>query len=149
MQRFIAFLVKYPVWSNVVLYSTLGFGLISFFQMRYSFFPEVESGIIAIQVAYPGASPQEVEEGVILKIEENLTQKDLFGIDLPYVSLTIPENVGLLKIVTKEFVKFAHLLDIAVFVWTINSPEDMKRLINWGVDGIFTDNPAILIDILK
>ncbi len=72
MQRVIAFLVKYPLWSNVILYSILGFGIISFFQMRYSFFPEIQSGIITIQVAFPGASPQEVEEGVILKIEENL-----------------------------------------------------------------------------
>ena len=79
MQKIIAFLVRYPIWSNVVLYSVLGFGLISFSQMRYSSFPEVQSGIIQIQVAFPGASPQEVEEGVILKIEENL--EGIEGID--------------------------------------------------------------------
>ena len=72
MRKVITFLVKYPIWSNVILYSTLGFGLIAFLQMKYSIFPEVQSGIVTIQVAYPGASPQEVEEGVILKIEENL-----------------------------------------------------------------------------
>ena len=93
MQRLIAFLVRYPIWSNVILYSTLGFGLISFFQMRYSFFPEIESGIIAIQVVYPGASPQEVEEGVILKIEENL--EGIEGIER--ITSISRENFGSVK----------------------------------------------------
>jgi len=90
MQKFISFLVKYPVWSNVILYSTIGFGLISLLQMRYSFFPEIQTGIIQIQVAYPGASPQEVEEGVILKIEENL--EGIEGIDR--ITSISRENIG-------------------------------------------------------
>ena len=72
MRKIIDFLVRYPIWANVVMFSTLGFGLITFSQMSYSFFPELQTGIITIQVIYPGASPQEIEEGVILKIEENL-----------------------------------------------------------------------------
>ena len=90
MQKIIAFLVKYPIWSNVILFSILGFGIISFFQMRYSFFPEIQSGIIQIQVAYPGASPQEVEEGVVLKIEENL--EGIEGIDR--ITSVSRENFG-------------------------------------------------------
>ena len=94
MQRIIAFLVKYPIWSNVILYSTLGFGLISFFQMRYSFFPEIQSGILTIQVAYPGASPQEVEEGVVLKIEENL--EGIEGIER--ITSVSRENFGIVNV---------------------------------------------------
>ena len=74
MRKILAFLVKHPIWSNVILYGTIGFGLISLFQMRYSFFPEIQSGIITIQVAFPGASPQEVEEGVVLKIQPQASQ---------------------------------------------------------------------------
>jgi multidrug efflux pump subunit AcrB len=94
MQKFIAFLVKYPIWSNVMLFSILGFGLISFFQMRYSFFPEIQTGIIQIQVAYPGASPQEVEEGVVLKIEENL--EGIEGIDR--ITSVSRENIGTVNV---------------------------------------------------
>ncbi len=72
MRKVIEFLVRYPIWANVVLFSVLGFGLISLAQMSFSFFPELQTDIISIQVIYPGASPQEVEEGVVLKIEENL-----------------------------------------------------------------------------
>ncbi len=72
MSKIISFLVRNPIWSNVFLFGILIFGLITFSQMTYSFFPELESDFISIQVIYPGASPQEVEEGVVLKIEENL-----------------------------------------------------------------------------
>ena len=72
MEKIIAFFVRYKVWTNVLMFSIFGFGLISLSQMRFSFFPEAEPDIITIQVIYPGASPEEVEEGVILKIEENL-----------------------------------------------------------------------------
>ena len=47
--------------------------------MKSSFFPLTESQFINISVVYPGASPQEMEEGVVLKIEDNL--KGLVGID--------------------------------------------------------------------
>ncbi|MFQ5604600.1 MAG: efflux RND transporter permease subunit, partial [bacterium] len=79
MRKIIAFFIRYLVWSNVLMFSTLGFGLLGFMQLKYSIFPEMPADIITIQLAYPGASPQEVEEGVVLKIEENLD--GLEGID--------------------------------------------------------------------
>jgi multidrug efflux pump subunit AcrB len=118
MQRLIAFLVRYPIWSNVILYSTLGFGLISFFQMRYSFFPEIESGIIAIQVVYPGASPQEVEEGVILKIEENL--EGIEGIER--ITSISRENFGSVNVEASYGVDVSRVLaDVKNAVDRINS----------------------------
>ena len=90
MRKVLSFLVKHPIWSNVILYGTIGFGLISLFQMRYSFFPEIQSGIITIQVAFPGASPQEVEEGVILKIEEHLEGIE----DIERITSVSRENSG-------------------------------------------------------
>ena len=106
MQKFIAFLVKYPIWSNVILYSILGFGLITFFQMRYSFFPEIQTGIIQIQVAYPGASPQEVEEGVVLKIEENL--EGIEGIDR--ITSISRENIGTVNVESEYGIDISRLL---------------------------------------
>ena len=35
----------------------------------------------------------------------------------------------------------AHALGLAVIPWTVNEPEDMHRLVGWGVDGIVTDRP--------
>ena len=72
MKRVIAFIVKYPIWTTVIMFATIIFGLILFSQMRYSFFPETTPNTINVQVVYPGASPEEVAEGVIIKIEEQL-----------------------------------------------------------------------------
>jgi glycerophosphoryl diester phosphodiesterase len=35
-----------------------------------------------------------------------------------------------------------------VIPWTVNKPKDMQRLIDWGVDGLITDSPAVLRDLL-
>jgi glycerophosphoryl diester phosphodiesterase len=45
-------------------------------------------------------------------------------------------------------VKEAHALGLAVLPWTVNQRADMVRLLDWGVDGIITDDPAILRDLL-
>jgi glycerophosphoryl diester phosphodiesterase len=42
---------------------------------------------------------------------------------------------------TRDQVDEAHALGLAVIPWTVNAPEDMARLIAWGVDGIVTDRP--------
>ena len=55
------------------------FGIIGIMNMKSSFFPLQDSRIINISIAYPGSAPEEIEEGIILKIEDNL--KGLEGID--------------------------------------------------------------------
>lgn len=51
-----------------------------------------------------------------------------------------------MQVVSKEFVETAHKLNLQVHVWTINQPEDMKQLIEIGVDGIMTDYPDRLLE---
>ncbi|MFT5884101.1 MAG: multidrug efflux pump subunit AcrB [Arcticibacterium sp.] len=79
MRKVIAYFIKYPVAVNVVIAAFVIFGIIGFRSLKSSFFPLVDSKIITISAIYPGASPQEIEEGVVLKIEDNL--KGLVGID--------------------------------------------------------------------
>ena len=69
----------------VVLFGTLG--LIS---TKSSFFPLYESNLITISIRYPGASPEEIEEGVVLKIEDNL--RGIVGVDR--VTSTSMENTA-------------------------------------------------------
>ena len=85
----------------------------------------------------------------LTKIAEDLTQESVFGNDLPYFALQIPEKLFFLRIIKgPAFLAFAHAMNIAVHVWTINEKEDMQRLLKWGVDGLFTDKPALLIEII-
>ena len=66
--------------------------------LKSSFFPLIDSKFISINAIYPGASPQEVEEGVIYKIEENL--KGVPGIIR--VTSTSRENSGSILVETDE-----------------------------------------------
>jgi len=72
MKRTIAFFIRYPIWTNVLMFSIIGFGLLCWSGIKYSFFPEIPPDMIIIEVELIGGSPEEVEEGVVLKIEENI-----------------------------------------------------------------------------
>jgi glycerophosphoryl diester phosphodiesterase len=61
----------------------------------------------------------------------------------------LPEAYGSLQIVTPEFVRAAHQLDLRVDVWTINTERDMRRVLGYGVDGIMTDHPDVLNRVLE
>jgi len=60
----------------------------------------------------------------------------------PQESMNIP-------IMTKLFIREAHAKNIAVEPWTVDDPELMKQYIEWGVDGIMTDRPDLMIDVVK
>lgn len=66
----------------------------------------------------------------------------------PMQALQIPQKLGSMQIVTKDFVETAHRLNLQVHVWTINETTDMKNLIDAGVDGIMTDYPDRLLELL-
>ncbi|UFZ02427.1 glycerophosphodiester phosphodiesterase [Bradyrhizobium ontarionense] len=50
--------------------------------------------------------------------------------------------------VTPELIGEAHGLGLSVVVWTVNKPEDMVRLMDSGVDGIISDRPDLLRDVI-
>ena len=62
--------------------------------------------------------------------------------------LQIPIYEYGIKLVTKRFVKFIHSKGLKVCVWTINDEKTFKYLIDIGVDGIITDKPKLLFEVL-
>lgn len=60
----------------------------------------------------------------------------------------VPERHGSLQVVTPRFVRRAHALNMAVHVWTVDEEADMRRLLEWGVDGLVTDRPDRLARVL-
>jgi multidrug efflux pump subunit AcrB len=79
MRKIITYFIKYPVAVNVMIIAFIAFGFIGALSMKSSFFPLVDSQLIRISLVYPGASPTEMEEGVVLKIEDNL--KGIVGVE--------------------------------------------------------------------
>ena len=53
------------------------------------------------------------------------------------------------KEVSPELVAEAHALGIRIIPWTVNAPADMEQLIDMGVDGIITDKPQLLREVLN
>jgi multidrug efflux pump subunit AcrB len=90
LRKIISYFIKYEVAVNVVILAFVIFGAVGVLNMKSSFFPLQESRIINININYPGSAPEEIEEGIILKIEDNL--KGLDGIDR--VTSTARESGG-------------------------------------------------------
>jgi glycerophosphoryl diester phosphodiesterase len=52
-----------------------------------------------------------------------------------------------LKDTSQQQVARVHRLNRRIHVWTVNKQEDMRRLFDWGVDGIFTDDPELAVRV--
>lgn len=92
------------------------------------------------------AHPNEIRNFVI---GVNMRMLGMFVRSVQYKAFQVPERSGSVHVVTSKFVKAAHDRDIAVHVWTINNRNDMERLLSMEVNGIFTDYPAILREVLR
>ena len=78
-------------------------------------------------------------------------QAFLAGDPLPnptgHEAFQVPRAYGPITI-TKEIVDYARAHDVAVHFWTINDPDEMTELLDWGIDGLITDVPQVLSSIL-
>ena len=79
MKSIISHFIKFPTAVNMILLGIIVLGVVGMFSLKSSFFPLQDSKFVQININYPGASPQEMEEGVVLKIEDNL--RGIVGID--------------------------------------------------------------------
>ena len=68
---------------------------------------------------------------------------------VPYREFQVPERSGLTTIVTPRFVRHAHRAGVQVKVWTVNDADDMRRLLDWGVDALITDRPDLAAPIVR
>ncbi|MFL2619927.1 MAG: efflux RND transporter permease subunit [Flavobacteriaceae bacterium] len=127
MRNIIAYFVKYPKAVNILVMFFIVFGVSGVLALKSSFFPLIDSKFISINATFPGASPQEVEEGVIYKIEENL--KGVSGI--VRVTSTSRENSGTILVETDEdFELDAILFEVKNAVDKVPSfPVDLEPIV--------------------
>ena len=78
------------VAANLMMIVILAAGLFTAFGLRREIFPEVSTDMVTISVVYPGASPEEVEEAINVRIEEKI--QDIEGIET--LTSTAAEGVG-------------------------------------------------------
>jgi multidrug efflux pump subunit AcrB len=90
----IAWMAKHSVAANLAMIFCLIGGFLALGQMRQEVFPEFEVDVVNVSVTYPGASPEEIESGILLVIEDVVGQLD--GVD--DVSSTAKEGVGTVSV---------------------------------------------------
>ena len=66
----------------------------------------------------------------------------------PYQGYQVPEVAGRTRVVSPRFVQDAHRAGLAVQVWTVDSSDDAKRLLSWGVDALITDRPDLIVPLV-
>jgi glycerophosphoryl diester phosphodiesterase len=78
-----------------------------------------------------------------------LCRARLEGLCLPsYDALQVPVEHRRLRVITRRFVEAAHRRGVRVDAWTINRPQEMRRLLDLGVDTLMTDRPGALTRVL-
>ena len=94
MRSLIGWMARHPVAANLLMLLFLVAGLSSALTMKQEVFPLIELDVLEVRVAYPGAAPDEVEEAIAQKIEEQIEGID--GIDR--VTSVAAEGVGVVRI---------------------------------------------------
>ncbi|WP_175986705.1 glycerophosphodiester phosphodiesterase [Bacillus sp. Marseille-Q1617] len=111
----------------------------SFDQSIIDRFLERSEGRVAVQ-----GGTQEVKKFVIL---HKLFLRNLYK---PKVhAFQLPLQKGEVDLTDRQLIKGAHRLHLPVHYWTVNDQKTMKRLIKAGADGIITDRPDLLLEILE
>ncbi len=65
------------------------------------------------------------------------------------VAFQVPEIAGPIRVVSRRFVRAAHRAGALVQVWTVDRADDMRRLLEWGVDAIITDRPDVAVEVVR
>ena len=125
MKSLIAWFVKNPVASNLLMSVMLIAGIFGYMSLEREFIPQTTINGMSVNVAWPGASPRDVEEQLITRIEDAVDGLD--GID--YIEASAREGSGNVNIRTKLNVDYEKLLDeVKARVDTIrNLPTDSFR----------------------
>ncbi|MEM6930508.1 MAG: efflux RND transporter permease subunit, partial [Myxococcota bacterium] len=86
----VGWMARNPVASNLLMIVIILAGLFGLLQTKQEVFPEFDLDVVSVQVPYPGASPSEVEQGILLALEEELR-----GLDgVKRVTATATEGMG-------------------------------------------------------
>lgn len=124
-----ALLAEHDRTDDVIVVSFLDHAV----ELFNAFAPDISTATATGETALFWASTQEVLPGAP---------------NSRYHALQVPMVFEGVTVVTEDFVADAHANDLAVHVWTINTRAEMEFLLDIGVDGIMTDRPTLLEQVL-
>ena len=95
------------VAANLLMLLIISAGLLTIFTIKLEFFPEFNLDIITVSVPYLGATPTDVEEGVVMRVEEAVAAVD----GIKRLTSTAEEGVGVVVIEVEEYADAKEVLD--------------------------------------
>ena len=94
MDRIIRWFIANSVAANLLMFFIIFAGFFTLSQLRMEIFPDINLGIINVSVVYPGASPEDIEESICIRIEEQLA-----GVDgVKRITSTSDEGIGSISV---------------------------------------------------
>ena len=94
MLKIISWWVRNSKAANLLMFSIIIIGILNFFRVEKEVFPVITAPIISIKYGWPGASPKEIEDQILVRVEESLTDLD----DIKKISSTARENLGSIQV---------------------------------------------------
>ena len=121
----IAWMANNHVTANLLMVAFIVGGLVMSFQVKQEIFPDLDLDFITVSVPYPGASPEEVEEGIVLSVEEMVRALD----DVKEVTSVAREGVAVVWIELRLGTDSSKALtDVKNAVDSIRTfPQDIER----------------------
>ena len=107
MKALIAWMARHPVAANLLMGLILIAGVVNMLTMKQEVFPLIELDVLEVRVEYQGAAPDEVEEAIVQRIEEQIEGID--GID--QVTSVAVQGTGVVRIELARGVHVAAKLD--------------------------------------
>jgi glycerophosphoryl diester phosphodiesterase len=99
----------------------------------------------AARAALPGVAASAAQPEVRLAVYRSILRCPVRR--APYQTYQVPEWAEATRIVTPSFVRHAHSAGLKVQVWTVDEDADMRRLLEWGVDGLISNRPDVAVRI--
>jgi multidrug efflux pump subunit AcrB len=137
-----AFGVRKPVVANLVMFAIIGAGIIFGLSLRREFFPESEARTVIINAPYPGASPDEVEQTLAVKIEDAVADLD----DVKELTSQVSEGIASITIEFRDGIDIDEkLFEVKREMDALQDlPEESERII---VDKFEPNLPVCVLSI--
>jgi multidrug efflux pump subunit AcrB len=103
----LAWFVKNHVAANLLMMLVIVSGLLAIFSAKLEVFPETELDMISIQIPYRGSSPEDVETGVLLRVEEAIAAID----GVKRINSTASEGMGSVIVEIEEYADATEVLE--------------------------------------
>ena len=99
----------------------------------------------AARAALPGVAASAAQPEVRLAVYRSILRCPVRR--AAYQTYQVPEWAEATRIVTPRFIRHAHAAGLKVQVWTVDEEADMRRLLDWGIDGLISNRPDLAVRV--